>query len=157
MTPAQQSDRRRWWAVIGYEVLMLRWLNSISRIDPLLNPLLNNLITEGKVLHTRNLCDFCTTGILPSESGRERRPSMEENNIKPSDLFDEFDTALDQYTPLEALLVRLKDEYGTNADENSVRRAFNRRLAHPTQDREDHFEYGPFLSRVDPVLQDIIK
>ena len=65
-------DRSRWWGVIGYEVSMLRWLRSIS--VPV--SLLGNSISEGSVLHTRNLCDFCTFSAA--------------NDIKPSDLFENY-------------------------------------------------------------------
>jgi hypothetical protein len=53
---------------------MLRGMISIPANHPIRGvDRLNNSLNENIVLHTRNLCDFCTSG---------RR-----NDIKPSDLF----------------------------------------------------------------------
>jgi hypothetical protein len=68
------EDRRRWWCVIEYEVCMLRWLNGVAST----NDLFSNVFTEGRVLHTRNLCDFGTSPLGA--------------DIKPSDLFDNYHT-----------------------------------------------------------------
>jgi hypothetical protein len=55
-------DRDRWLAVIGYEVsTLVDTLNMPAVLNgPLVaaQPLLNAL-TESRVLHTRNLCEFC--------------------------------------------------------------------------------------------------
>jgi|SRR6516164_11370251 len=62
-------DRRKWWSVIGYEVSMFRGLLRLrgqifiqSEDDPQSSGwLVGNIIPESKVLHTRNLRDFCTS------------------------------------------------------------------------------------------------
>jgi hypothetical protein len=140
-------DRNRWWVVIGYEVSMfrgllgLRGLITVQSEDPQSSVwLLGNIIPESKVLHTRNLCDFCT--------------SRRTDDIKPSDLFDNYDTD-QKYETLRRLMKCLDQQYGTS-DEGSARWAFNKKLAHPTKERGEGFDYTPFLDRVVPVLQDII-
>jgi hypothetical protein len=139
-------DRSRWWVVIGYEVSMLRVLLGLrgqitiqSEYPQSSVLLLGNIITESKVLHTRNLCDFCT--------------SPRTNCIKPSDLFDNYN--VDQkYETLRGLMKRLDQQYGRG--EGSARWAFNTKLAHPTKERRKSFDYTLFLDRVLPVLQEII-
>jgi hypothetical protein len=92
------------------------------------------------VLHTRNLCDFCT--------------STDPRNIRPCDLFDAYDTD-SKYDTLKELMNRLTKEYGFN-NEGDVRWAFNKMLAHPTQKRGEGFDYGPYLDRVLPVIEQIV-
>jgi hypothetical protein len=134
-------DRSRWWVVIGYEVEMLQQLINIPSQDPATKSwVLRNSITEGKVLHTRNLCDFCLSKL--------------DSDIKPSDLFDNYDIE-QKYQTLMALIEQLRQKYGK--DEGSARWAFNKMLAHPTKERGERFEYGPFLDRVLPVLQEIMR
>src|SRR6516225_261760 len=79
MTTTIASKRCRWWRAIGYELSMLRGLRdfvcvSTSSAKDRTAWLLHNIITEGQVLHTRNLCDFCT--------------STNSNDIRTRDLFD---------------------------------------------------------------------
>ena len=105
------------------------------------NFLLGNCISEGRVLHTRNLCDFCT--------------SEKPNDIRPSDLFDNYDTD-PRYDTLKGLMKRLKQQYG-KGDRDDARWAFNKMLAHPIKERGESFDYSPFLKRVLPVLCDIIR
>jgi hypothetical protein len=57
---------------------------------------------------------------------------------------------------LKGLLQQLDQQYGRAKDETSARRAFNKRLAHPTKERGASFDYTPFLNRVVPGLKDII-
>jgi hypothetical protein len=150
MTATIAAKRRRWWGVIGYEVSMLRGLRglrglqgwvSTSSEDPQRTAwLLYNSIAEGRVLHTRNLCDFCT--------------SKHQNDIKPSDLFDNYDTD-PKYDTLKGLMKEIAERYGQNKDEDA-RWAFNKMLAHPTQERDESFDYTPFIDRVLPVLEEII-
>jgi len=97
-------------------------------------------IIEGRILHTRNLCDFCT--------------STRTNDIKPCDLFVNYDTD-SKYDRLKGLMKCLAQQYGNNTEGN-VRWAFNKMLAHPTKERDNQFNYDLFLDRVVPVLQDII-
>jgi hypothetical protein len=147
-TEALIRDRRKWWSVIGYEVSMFRGLLGLrgqifiqSEDDPQSSVcLVGNIITESKVLHTRNLCDFCTSP----------RP----DDIRPSDLFDNYDTD-QKYETLIGLMKRLSQHYGKG--EGSSRWAFNKKLAHPTKERAESFNYTPFLDRVVPVLLEIIR
>jgi hypothetical protein len=121
------DDRSRWWGVIEYEVSMFRGLpaelGGVEITSP--NPkrggwLLCNSITECRVLHIRNLCDFCT-----AKDGR---------GIAPSDLFDNYNTD-SKYHRLKGLLQQLDQQYGRAKDETSARWAFNKKLAHPTKER----------------------
>lgn len=132
------ADRSRWWGVIAYEVSMFRWAISISVKG---DPLLANGITETKILHTRNLCDFCTS----------TRP----NDIKPSDLFDGYDTHA-RYKRLRELTKLLNQEYGKSGRDGDARWTFNKMLAHPSKERGLSFDYTSSLQRVVPVLNDII-
>ena len=143
-------DRSRWWGTIEYEVSMFRGVPELRGLDIISprNPkrslwLLSNSITEGRVLHTRNLCDFCT-----SKDIRDR-------DIKPSDLFDNYDTD-SKYNRLKGLLQRLDQRYGRSNDPKSARWAFNKKLAHPTKERGEGFNYDPLLNCVVPVIEEII-
>ena len=145
--PIAVDRRPQWWSVIGYEVSMLRGLQELGFriIPPTKDPvrsgwLLKNNIIEGRVLHTRNLCDFCT--------------SKQNRDITPFDLFDDFNTD-PKYDTLKKLTKHLTEQYGKNAPGNP-RWAFNKMLAHPTKERDSDFNYDPFLERVIPVLQEII-
>jgi hypothetical protein len=131
-------DHNRWWVVIGYEVSMLRGLLAVdARQSPLL---IRNIISEGRVLNTRNLCDFCT--------------SKAKYDIKPLDLFENYDTD-PRYSTLRGLIDSLVREYG-NGTPGDVRWAFNKMLAHPTKERGTSFDYDPYLTRIFPVLDKII-
>jgi hypothetical protein len=149
MSAPTAADRRpQWWSVIGYEVSMLRGLQELEGfriIPPTKDPvrsswLLRNNTIEGRVLHTRNLYDFCT--------------SKQNRDIKPSDLFDDYNTD-PKYDTLKRLTKHLAQQYGNNVPGNP-RWAFNKMLAHPTKERDSDFNYDPFLERVVPVLQEII-
>lgn len=142
------SDRERWWCVIGYEITMLRaaltiemTVNGPADNARLSKWLLDNLIAEGKILHIRNLCDFCTS----------RKP----DDIKPCDLFDDYHTD-DKYVRLRKLIESLSRQYGASHQKNSPRWVFNKKLAHPTKERGKRFEYGPYLNQIRPLLEKII-
>jgi hypothetical protein len=150
MSAPTAADRRpQWWSVIGYEVSMLRGLQELegfriippTKGDPVRSSwLLRNNTIEGRVLHKRNLYDFCT--------------SKQNRDIKPSDLFDDYNTD-PKYDTLKRLTKHLAQQYGNNVPGNP-RWAFNKMLAHPTKERDSDFNYDPFLERVVPVLQEII-
>ena len=125
--PIAVDRRPQWWSVIGYEVSMLRGLQELGFriIPPTKDPvrsgwLLKNNIIEGRVLHARNLCDFCT--------------SKQNRDITPSDLFDDFNTD-PKYDTLKKLTKHLTQQYGKNVPGNP-RWAFNKMLAHPTKERQ---------------------
>jgi hypothetical protein len=123
MSTSIAAKRRRWWCVIGYEVSMFRGLPGLQGIlgwisTPPDDPrriawLLQNSIIEGRVLHTRNLCDFCTPKYA--------------TDIKPRDLFDNYDTD-PEYETLRGLIKRLDQQYGKGAP-GDARWAFNKMLA----------------------------
>jgi hypothetical protein len=150
MTTTIAAKRRRWWRTIGYEVSMLRGLRGLRDFTVCVSTLsskdrtawlLRNIITEGQVLHARNLCDFCT--------------STNSNDIRPRDFLDNYDTDL-RYVKLKELMKRLDEQYGSSYREGDVRWAFNKMLAHPSKERNDKFDCTAFLDRVLPVLEEII-
>ena len=105
MTTTIAAKRCRWWRAIGYEVSMLRGLRGLRDFEVCVSTpsskdrtawLLRNIITEGQVLHTRILCDFCTSTNL--------------NDIRPQDFFDNYDTDL-KYDKLKELVKRLVDSF----------------------------------------------
>jgi len=121
---------------------MFRELTAIPAGDPLRNIwVLRNGVPEGVLLHTRNLCDFCT--------------SKNPNDIKPSDLFGDYEKKDPEHDELKRLISLLKKEYGANS-KGSPKWALNKMLAHPTKERGDSFDYTPYLQRILPLLQGII-
>jgi hypothetical protein len=130
-----------WPQAIGYEVQMLTALLQIPSTHSVRSEwALKNSITEAIVLHTRNLCDFCT--------------STKPNDIKPCDLFDDYDTD-PKYETLRGLMKRLDQKYGKNVS-GDARWAFNKMLAHLSKDRGESFNYDPYLNRVVPVIEEIV-
>ncbi|MGA2411549.1 MAG: hypothetical protein ABSG46_14325 [Candidatus Binataceae bacterium] len=110
---------------------------------------IRNAISESRVLHARNLCDFCSAPWRPTD-------------IKPKDLFDNYDTAV-EYSALRSLVGDVATAYRTDACAviaadgtsgfKSPKWAFDKMLAHPTQDRGTSFNYQPFLDLVVPKLR----
>ncbi len=120
---------------------MLREALGVPLNDPRRSDwLFDNMATEAIVLHARNLCDFCT--------------SPKANDIKPSDLFDNYG-ADRTYTQLRRLVRRLDMKYGRGG-KGSARWAFNKMLAHPTKSRGQSFNYTRYLNRILPALRDVI-
>jgi hypothetical protein len=141
MSTPVPRHRSRWWKVIAYEVWMLRGMISIPANHPIRgDQRLANSVNENVLLHMRNLCDFCT--------------SIKTNDIKPSDLFDNYTTD-PQYRVLNQLIRRLGKNYGKGG-KGSARWAFNTKLAHPTKLRDTSFNYTRYVRRVLPVLEDVI-
>ena len=60
-----------------------------------------NAINESRVLHARNLCDFCNQPWRPTD-------------IKPIDLFDDYDNAA-EYSALRGLVADVAIAYITDA------------------------------------------
>ena len=132
---------KRWRKVIGYEVRMLYdTVNFPSEDKARQHCVVRNMVAESMVLHTRNLCDFCT--------------STRSSDIKPLDLFGNF-VGAPEYEELRRLLRLVGEAYGRNT-EGTPKWAFNKMLAHPTKERRDNFEYGPYLNRVFPLLHRVI-
>src|SRR5215472_9878425 len=123
------SDRERWWSAIGYKVKMLRALaTDMTGVSINCLPddvqrviwLIPNLITEGKVLHTRNLCNFCL--------------SEDDHSIRLSTLFDNYHEGV-KYAKLRDLIDLLSEKYRKKLQKNCPRWAFHARLAHPNRGR----------------------
>jgi hypothetical protein len=141
------TDRERWWGVISYEVWM------IGETQKMVAPQgpLHNVCTESRVLHARNLCKFCSPRKWPTD-------------LKPEDLFDDYDEA-PAYSVLRGLVGAVKAAYETDACTvplppdgkttalKSPKWAFDKMLAHPTQDRGTSFDYKPFLDLVVPKIK----
>jgi hypothetical protein len=108
---------------------------SIPANHPIRNDLrFNNCVNENVILHARNLCDFCT--------------SPNPNDIKPSDLFDNYEKD-PKYRLLRRLVRRVQQKYRKRG-KGSVK------LAHPTKTRSTRFDYTRHLQRVRPALEDLI-
>jgi len=156
------AQRARWLDVIEYEIKMLRALNKLIgkgirfEISPPVGQddieMIFNAIPESIVLHARNLCDFCM----------RRGQRGQKNDIKPKDLFDDYDSNA-QYKDLRTLVINVETVYTKGAcdvvlpDGNTKRHspkwAFDKMLAHPTQDRGRSFVYQPFLDLVVPKIK----
>jgi hypothetical protein len=137
---ATATERERWWKVIGYEIEMLKRMTNIPASHPArADRQLDNSVSENVVLHTRNLCDFCT--------------SRRDNDIKPIDLFDDFTDP--KYDLLKGTVDRLREEYGTDTPE-TPRWVFNKMLAHPTKERDTGYNYTPYVNRILPLLQEVV-
>jgi hypothetical protein len=154
-SPIQASDadqRARWLAVIGYEVWMLV---EACKMLPVVQAsfrnarAIQNAVTESWVLHTRNLCEFCCM------------PRRYSTDIKPEDLFDDY-CSNTRYGTLRKLVENVQRAYtekveivlpNGNMESCTPQWAFNKMLAHPTQNRGLGFEYVPFLDRVIPKIK----
>ena len=126
-TTTTTSDRDRWMDVIGYEVWMLGETLKIGAPE---GPL-RNAISESRVLHARNLCDFCSPPWRPTD-------------IKPADLFTPTESGVLGTLVGNVVKTYLTDAYpvlppdGTSA-KRSPKWVFDKMLAHPTQDRGTSF------------------
>src|SRR5271167_499049 len=93
MSVPTRAKRRRWWGVVRYEVQMFRVMSSLQAAPGIAN----NLLTEGLILHARNLCAVCL--------------SPNQNDITLRDLFDDFTNGF-KYAKLRNLRDRLCRKYG---------------------------------------------
>ena len=173
------TDRDRWREVIKYEVWMFGETLKMAAAPSAQNvpdgDPHRNVVTESLVLHARNLCDFCTKG----------KEKYEKNDIKPKDLFDEYNTA-PEYSTLRDLVKDLRTAYEDEVAPPSVRTgtidagssfgsfietsfvtddlkitpktAFDKMLAHPTKSRDPHrFNYGPYLDLVLSKIRKLVE
>jgi hypothetical protein len=142
---AGKSDaewRQAWLDVIGYEVWMLgeTYKMQVVQVPLFITQAVQNAITESGVLHARNLCNFCAG-------------PWQNDDIKPSDLFENHYISW-EYIWLQKLIGDVATTYnGAAVDGKSPRWAFNKKLAHPTQDRGLGFNYEPFLKLVYPKIK----
>jgi hypothetical protein len=152
---ATAPERDHWLQVIGYEVWMLgETFKMVAVQAPLLiASSLLNAISESRVLHARNLCDFCN-------------PPWRQDDIKPSDLFDNYDTAT-EYSTLRVFVDGAAKAYTTDTcpvvmpdgrlELRSPKWAFDKKLAHPTRQRGTSFDYSRFVDVVMPKLQQVVE
>ena len=146
------TDPDRWREAVSYEFSMLgATLRMVAQEGAL-----HNAISESRLLHARNLSDFC------SEPWRS-------NDIKPWELYDDYDTA-PEYRTLRSLIKDVETAYRSETCElvspdgtrvfKSPQWAFNKKLAHLTHDRgiefanqpDSGFDYQPFMDLVVPKL-----
>jgi len=151
---ATTAERDRWMEVIKYEVWMLGETFKMGAIQAPLSmaPSVVNAISESRLLHARNLCDFCS-------------PPWRSNDLKPSDLFDNYDKAA-KYTKLQGLVDGVTKAYTTDScpvvmpdgskELHSPKWAFDKKLAHPTRERGISFDYSPFMNLVVPKLRLVV-
>jgi hypothetical protein len=153
ITAGSENERRAGWLrVIGYEVWMLGETLKMPQVvqAPLVIALsVQNAVTESRVLHARNLCDFCMPRTHPTD-------------IKPENLFDDYSNS--RYDTLRTLVEEVEGAYrkndacavvlpNGNTESHSPQWAFNKMLAHPTQDRGLGFNYQPFIDFVVPKIK----
>jgi hypothetical protein len=151
--------RKRWLGVIGYEIKMLCALAKIKgrvirfEVFPPVGQgdvgMIPNAIPESMVLHARNLCDFCM-------------PRQHSTDLKPENLFDDYYSNT-RYDTLQKLAKDVHDAYAKkilsvvlpngNTESWTPQWAFNKMLAHPTQDRGFGFDYASFLDLVVPKIK----
>jgi len=95
-----------------------------------------------------------------SKPGQKSQNDKFQNDIKPEDLFEHYDTPA--YDELRKLLKNVKSEYDKKISVKlpngmielyTPRWAFNRMLAHPIQDRGHSFDYTDFLKLVYPKIK----
>jgi hypothetical protein len=153
-TPESDQDPRRWLGVIAYEFWMLRMLGEATTLELKITTSLPeteartllqyqarvvvNALCESRVLHARNICDFCTAPRREQEekAKREKRQSKRpndnqqksrneiylENDIKPSDLFKDYYTP-DEYSNLLKMIEDVATAYLTDAVPVTVKAA----------------------------------
>ena len=166
------DDRDRWRRDLAYQVQMLgETINMVATLVASPDDPRRNVICESRVLHARNLCDFCT-------------PRKKDDDLRPEDMFDKYHTD-DEYSRLRDLVNDVKAAYQTNScspgdsiqtgtfdagssvaffieatfrnrvtsELKSPKWAFDKGVAHITKDRGDWFDYQPFLDCVEPKIR----
>jgi hypothetical protein len=121
---------------MSYEAYMLATALQLHPTDQLSQ----NLVTEERVLHMRNLCNFC-------------KPQRD-TDLTPAHLFADYGKTPD-YKPLGDAITEATSTYlyetrevelpsGKNARISS-KIAFDTMLAHPSEERGEGFNYEPFV------------
>lgn len=125
------------WTVFEYEVRMFRCLLALLKKGNQEFPDgVQYAIVESVVLHTRQLVD-----ILLSR-GKKR------DDIKLSSLLPCFQSIH---------LDTLDKHYGKAHERNSPCWIINKRLAHPTSERGDSFDYSRLLSKLVPKIEVLLQ
>jgi hypothetical protein len=101
----------------------------------------NNALTEGRVLHARQLCEIFLSR------------STENDNVRLIHLVSESD----QSQQLKKLVAELDEKYGNRRTEGSPCWVFNKMLIHPTTERSDGDDYQSALDAVKPILKLIVR
>lgn len=127
------------WFVASYEVDMHEKLSQ----DLKSIRLINNALTESRVLHARQLCE-----IILDIGGNQ-------NNVRLEHLVPDWTNRADCSRLIE-LRENLKTLYGAREDIGSPRWVFNKMMAHPTLERTDNYDYGKSFEMIGPKLREII-
>lgn len=100
--------------------------------------IVNNALTESRVLHARNVCDI----LLSSKSGSDN------DDVRLKDLLPGFKS---DHTK------QLRKAYFDGPKDERPHWIFNKMLAHPTTERYDRYDYGPALARLAPHITRLLE
>jgi hypothetical protein len=107
-----------------------------------LSPVLRNAVEESAVLHTRILCEIFLS------------PGREPDDIHLSQLFSDWHSS--EFSRVREIIDKLREQYGKRRWKDSPCWIFNKMMAHPTDNRSDHYDYTPILNGLRPVIQEMI-
>ena len=127
------------WGAFEYEVQMLHDTRA-----HLQNPdaIVHNAVVESFLLHTRILVEALV-----------RQEKKYDDDVTIADLLPR-----DAWSHrLQDLLTRLRKAYGSRNQEGSPCCTLNKRLAHLTHIRGDHFVWSPVVNALDPLLRDALR
>ncbi len=127
------------WLVASYEVDMHEKLP----VDPQSLDLVQNALTESRVLHARQLCE-----IFLDLGG-------DVDNVRLEHLVSDWPNRSECQHLIE-LRDELKRLYGRRDETDTPRWIFNKMMAHPTLERTDHYDYGKALERIAPTLRRMV-
>jgi hypothetical protein len=130
------------WLVVSYEIDMHEQLSKAGSFARLVQ----NAITESRVLHTRQLCDI----FIPDRSNRSDDVSL--GHLIPG--WEASNNA--KCEKLKRLVQHLKQQYGDSRMVYSPCWVFNKKMAHATLERTDNYDYGPALAAVSSTLRAIV-
>ena len=119
------------WLVASYEIDMHEHLSKVSVSERLIQ----NAITESRVLHARQLCEI----FIPA--GDSRNDDICLGHLVPG---WDIESSV-KYGRLRDLVQDLKRKYGYSRKPNSPCWVFNKKMAHATLERTDDYDYGPAL------------
>jgi len=137
MSKPSPEEQEEWWKVYNYEVGMFQHLQSTSGLSSLIfQQGIQNAILESLLLHVRNLSE-----IMISDDRRD-------DNLTLKMLVPNFDSAKTK---------ELKQAYCNGRPEHTPKWIIDKKLAHPTTKRTDHYDWGAVLNRMVPVLTKLIQ
>jgi hypothetical protein len=130
------------WLVASYEIDMHEQLSRVS----VSARLIQNAITESRVLHARQLCEI----FIPAWDPKPDDICL--GHLVPG--WNDEHTA--RFKRLRDLVEDLKRKFGRSGRRNSPCWVFNKKMAHATLERTDDYDYKPALSMIDSALRPII-